>query len=409
MSKRFGLIGEKLSHSFSVQIHSLLGDYEYKLYEIKREEIKDFFENSGLDGFNVTIPYKQDVIPFCDEISDRARRIGSVNTVIKRENGSYFGDNTDYFGFSSLLGEVKNPGKALILGSGGSAKTVRAVLEDKGFDPIITVSRSGADNYSNISKHYDAKLIVNTTPVGMYPHNGEAPLSLEGFESLNLVIDLIYNPSCTALVLDAMRRGIEARGGLLMLAAQGKMASELFLGIKIDDIRSLEICDALKREMKNIVLIGMPGSGKSSIGRALAEKCNREFFDADDVFYEKHGISAGEYIKKEGEAAFRLAESEILRELCKKSGCVIATGGGAVTVDENYDVMRQNATVVFIDRDISELESRGRPLSEALGVEKLYNERIDKYISFSEHRFKVRGIMETAEDIYNALILRRLS
>ena len=406
MSKKFGLIGEKLSHSFSVEIHSLLGDYEYRLYEIKRDKIKDFFENSGLDGFNVTIPYKQDVIPFCDEISDRARRIGSVNTVIRRADGSFFGDNTDYFGFSTLLGEVKETGKALILGSGGSAKTVRAVLEDRAFDPIITVSRRGKDNYTNLSRHYDATLIVNTTPVGMYPDNGKAPLSLEGFDKLKLVIDLIYNPFYTALVLDAGRRGITARGGLLMLAAQGKMACEIFTGEKIDDARSFEICDSLSLQMKNIVLVGMPGSGKSSIGRALAEKSVRAFFDADEVFYEKHGISAGDYIKNNGEKAFRLAETEILRELCKKSGCVIATGGGAVTVDENFDILRQNSIVVFTDRDTSELESHGRPLSETLGVEKLYENRIDKYISFSEHRFKVHGINETANDIYNTLFSR---
>ena len=403
-NKKFGLIGRVLAHSFSPQIHSLLGDYEYKLYEIEREDIADFFKSSGLDGFNVTIPYKEDVIPFCDEISDRARRIGSVNTVIKRSDGSFFGDNTDYFGFSALLGEVIKPGKALILGSGGSAKTVRAVLTDKGFSPIITVSRSGEDNYTNISRHYDATLIVNTTPVGMYPNNGDSPLSLEGFDKLKLVIDLIYNPSCTALVLDAKRRGIEARGGLLMLAAQGKMASELFLGVKIDDTRSYEIRDTLEREMKNIVLVGMPGSGKSSIGRALADKAGREFFDADEAFNELYGISAGDFIKKEGESAFRKAESEVLRTLCKKSGCVIATGGGAVTIEANRDIMRQNGTVVFIDREIHELESKGRPLSQAFGVEKLYNDRIDKYISFSDHRFAVHGVKETAEDIYNALI-----
>ncbi|MBQ7822335.1 MAG: shikimate kinase [Clostridia bacterium] len=403
-SKRFGLIGGVLGHSFSPQIHALLGDYEYKLYELKREEIGDFFKNSGLDGFNVTIPYKQDVIPFCAEISDRARRIGSVNTVVRRADGSFFGDNTDYFGFSTLLGETDGKGKAIILGSGGSSKTVKTVLEDRGYSPVVVISRSGEDNYTNLARHYDAKLIVNTTPVGMYPHNGEAPIKLDKFRSCMLVIDLIYNPSKTALVLEAEKLGIEARGGLLMLAAQGKMASEIFLDTTIDDKRSYEVRDALERTMKNIILIGMPGSGKSTIGRALAERCSREFVDTDELFREKYGIGAGEMIEKEGVAAFRRAETALLGEVCKRSGIVIATGGGVVTIDENYDLMHQNGTIVFVDRDVTELCTYGRPLSAKHGVEKLYNERIGRYNSWCDFKFRVHGIEETASDIFEKIV-----
>ncbi len=397
--KRFGLIGEVLGHSFSVQIHALLGDYEYKLYEIKREELKDFFENSNLSGFNVTIPYKQDVMAFCDEISHRAKRIGSVNTIVKRDDGSFFGDNTDYFGFSILLGEGEGKGeKALILGSGGSSKTVKEVLEDRGYR-VVVVSRSGEDNYTNLSRHYDASVIVNTTPVGMYPNNGKAVISLENFKKCKLVLDLIYNPSKTALLLEAERLGIECRGGLLMLAEQARAASELFTGEKIDVSRSYEVRDALEKSMKNIVLIGMPGSGKTSIGRELAKRLGREFVDTDELFKEKNNISAGEMIEKSGVDAFREAESEILSDVCKKSGLVIATGGGVVTVEKNYDLMHQNGNIVFVDRELSELCCDGRPLSARHGVEKLYGERIDNYNLWSDLKVRVHGIEETAEDI----------
>ncbi len=403
--KKFGLIGEKLGHSFSSEIHSYLGNYEYKLYEMKREEISDFFKNSELDGFNVTIPYKEEVMKYCDEISQRASRIGSVNTVIKRSDGSFYGDNTDYFGFNTLLGESIVPTKALILGSGGSSKTVKCVLEDRGFSPIVVISRSGEDNYNNLERHYDAGLIVNTTPVGMYPSNGKAALSLEKFKNCKLVIDLIYNPAKTALILEAEKLGIECRGGLLMLAAQGKMASELFTGEKIPDERSGEIKNALEKRMKNIALIGMPGSGKSSIGQELANITGRKFVDTDELFKETYGISAEKMIEEKGITAFRCAESEILAEVAKKSGFVIATGGGVVTVEENFDLLKQNSTVVFIDRDIKELASDGRPLSKRFGVEKLYNERIDNYNLWSDIKVSVCKIRETAYDIKERLKL----
>lgn len=401
--KKFGLIGEKLGHSFSPEIHEKLGDYEYKLYEIKREEIGDFFKNSGLDGFNVTIPYKEEVIKFCDEISDRAKRIGSVNTVKKRDDGSFFGDNTDYFGFDTLLGDVNADGKAVILGSGGSSKTVKCVLEDRGFSPIVIISRSGEDNYGNIDRHFDASIIVNTTPVGMYPNNGKSAISLENFKNCKLVVDLIYNPSKTALILQAEKLKIECRSGLLMLAAQGKMASEIFMSKKIHDSRSFEIKNELEKRLKNIALIGMPGSGKSTVGNELARLTGREFVDTDELFKEKFGVSAEEMIKEKGVSDFRSAETEVLSEVSKKSGLVIATGGGIVTVDGNLDLLRQNSMIVFVDRDIRELAVDGRPLSQSLGVEKIYNERIDRYNSWSDIKVRVHGVNETARDIIERL------
>lgn len=401
--KKFGLIGGVLGHSFSPQIHNFLGGYEYKLCELKKTELEDFFKSCPLSGFNVTIPYKEEVIKYLDKISDRAKRIGSINTVIKCDDGSFYGDNTDYAGFSALLGEGLGRGeKALILGSGGSSKTVRAVLEDRGYKAVV-ISRSGDDNYDNISRHYDAEIIVNTTPVGMYPNNCQAVISLENFKNCRLVLDLIYNPIKTALILEAERLQIECRGGLLMLCEQARAASELFTGGKIEGTRSYEIKDALEKRMKNIVLIGMPGSGKSSIGQRLAELLGREFADTDKLFEEKYKISAGEMIEKKGAGAFREAESEILSEVCKKSGFVIATGGGIVTVDKNRDIIRQNSSVVFTDRVLSELATDGRPLSAAYGVQKLYSERIDNYLSWSDYKVSVQGVDKTAEDILNTL------
>lgn len=403
--KRFGLIGEVLVHSFSPRIHSLYGDYEYKLYELKRDELADFFEGCELDGFNVTIPYKSDVMKYCEHISDRALRIGSVNTVIKRSDGSFFGDNTDYFGFSTLLGDTRG-GKAVILGSGGSSKTVKTVLEDRGFSPIVVISRSGEDNYDNISKHFDAELIVNTTPVGMYPNNGKSPISLRGFDKCKLVIDLIYNPARTALMLEAQSLGIETRGGLLMLASQGKLASELFTGKLLAPDADKAVADTLSREMQNIVLIGMPGCGKTSIGRVLAEKCGMNFYDTDEEISKECSSAPGEIIKRDGVESFRHIESMAVERLCKESRSVIATGGGVVTVDENFAQMHQNGTIVFLDRDIRELSVDGRPLSESLGVETLYSSRIDRYRTWSDITVTVHGVNETARDIMNMLDLR---
>jgi len=237
----------------------------------------------------------------------------------------------------------------------------------------------------------------------MYPNNCQAVISLENFKNCRLVLDLIYNPIKTALILEAERLQIECRGGLLMLCEQARAASELFTGEKIEGTRSYEIKDALEKRMKNIVLIGMPGSGKSSIGQRLAELLGREFADTDKLFEEKYKISAGEMIEKKGAGAFREAESEILSEVCKKSGLVIATGGGIVTVDKNRDIIRQNSSVVFTDRALSELATDGRPLSAAYGVQKLYSERIDNYLSWSDYKVSVQGVDKTAEDILNTL------
>jgi shikimate dehydrogenase len=265
--KRFGLIGERLEHSFSPLIHSLLGDYEYRLYPLKPERLRDFALSGGLDGFNVTIPYKLEIVKYCSGMSERARELGSVNTVIRLKDGSLFGDNTDFYGFEFLLGDAGiSEKKALVLGSGGASRTVCAVLKSRGADPVLTVSRSAELNYKSVYEHSDAELIVNTTPVGMYPENGESPLDLSRFPRCRLVLDVIYNPARTKLLLQAEALGIPCRNGLLMLTAQAKAAAELFTGSEISAGKIWEITRLLEVKTKNIALIGMPGSGKSAVG-----------------------------------------------------------------------------------------------------------------------------------------------
>jgi shikimate dehydrogenase len=407
--KHFGLLGEKLSHSFSPLIHSHLADYEYLLYEKAPAEVETFLLHGVFDGLNVTIPYKKTVIPFCDELSDIAKKIGSVNTLIRRPDGSLFGDNTDYYGFLYLLrkaGADVRGKKAVILGSGGSSVTVKALLEDQGAGEIITVSRSGENNYDNISKHADAYILINTTPVGMYPNNGVSPVCLSIFKNCAAVLDIIYNPARTKLLLDAEELGIVCTNGLPMLVAQAKRACELFLGTTINDEKTDDIATIISRKMANILLIGMPGSGKSSVGAELAELTDRAFFDTDTLIAEKAGKSIPEIFGEDGEAVFRNMETDALAEVTKKSGCVIATGGGIVKKPENLRLMRQNGIPVFLDRELSALPVSGRPLSQQQGVEALAKERIPLYEQWSEYKVPAQpGVTETAEYIKELLEL----
>lgn len=342
----YGLLGETLGHSFSPQIHACLGDYEYKLFEVAPEDLGDFLRSGSFEGLNVTIPYKKAVMPYLAEISENAKAIGSVNTITVLPNGTLRGDNTDYDGFLYLVrrsGIAVNGKKALVLGTGGASLPVKKVLSDLGAREIISISRTGENNYQNLEKHFDADLIVNTTPVGMYPNNLQSPLSLDGFTQLSGVLDIVYNPQKTQLILDAEQRGIPAFSGLTMLVAQAKRAAELFLNTNIDDRKNDEIYETLSRQMKNIVLVGMPGCGKSTVGKALAKRLSRPFFDADQEIVKRAGKSIPEIFQTEGEAGFRQIETEVLFDLCRQSGAVIATGGGAVTVPKNHDILRQTA------------------------------------------------------------------
>ena len=397
MSKRFGLLGEKLGHSFSPQIHALLADYEYRLIEIAPREVESFLRNGDFDGLNVTIPYKKTVLPLCAALSGEAARIGSVNTIIKRNDGSLYGDNTDYYGFSYMLGKsgagVRGK-KALVLGSGGAAATVRAVLGDAGAGEVVTISRGGPDNYENIGKNADARIIVNATPVGMYPENGASPVRMDIFRECESVLDVVYNPARTELMLQAQELGVPCVGGLSMLAAQAKRACELFTGGVIAD----EVIERIERiignEMINIALIGMPGCGKTSVGRRIAEITGREFFDIDELITNKAGKSIERVFADDGEAVFRDMESDILGDISKKQACVIATGGGIVKKPANRRLLRQNSITVFIDRKLSELPSDGRPLSLSQGVDKLYAERLPLYLQWSDYKISSGGGVE---------------
>lgn len=397
----YGLLGETLGHSFSPQIHACLGDYEYKLFEVAPEDLGDFLRSGSFEGLNVTIPYKKAVMPYLAEISENAKAIGSVNTITVLPNGTLRGDNTDYDGFLYLVrrsGIAVNGKKALVLGTGGASLPVKKVLSDLGAREIISISRTGENNYQNLEKHFDADLIVNTTPVGMYPNNLQSPLSLDGFTQLSGVLDIVYNPQKTQLILDAEQRGIPAFSGLTMLVAQAKRAAELFLNTNIDDRKNDEIYETLSRQMKNIVLVGMPGCGKSTVGKALAKRLSRPFFDADQEIVKRAGKSIPEIFQTEGEAGFRKIETEVLFDLCRQSGAVIATGGGAVTVPKNHGILRQNSLVVFINRDIAVLPTNGRPLSEQNDLHEMFRQRLPLYRAVCDYEVDGNSEIQTVTD-----------
>jgi len=395
--KKFGLLGRKLSHSYSPQIHSMLGDYTYPLYEIEPECVEGFVKQADFGGINVTIPYKKVVAELCDELTDVARRLGSVNTVVKRGDGSLLGHNTDYYGFSHM---VKKSGvsvagkKAIVLGNGGACPTVCAVLQDMGASSVTVISRSGDDNYENISRHYDSKIIVNTTPVGMFPNNGAAALSVLPFNELEAVFDLIYNPERTVLMLECEALGIKCASGLSMLVAQAKESAEYFLSKKISESRIDEICTRLHADMRNIVLIGMPGCGKSTVGELVAKELGREYIDADEYLVRKIGKAIPEIFAEEGNSGFRKHESAVLAELGTLSNKVIATGGGCVTVEENYAHLHQNSLIVRINRDLSLLAREGRPLSLGADLSKMFAERAPMYERFADVSFENNGSAE---------------
>ena len=380
-----GLLGRKLSHSYSPQIHAQLAFYSYQLFEKEPEELEAFLHSGVFSGLNVTVPYKKAVIEYLDELSPIAKRLGAVNTVVRRD-GKLIGHNTDYFGFATM---VKQSGlevagkKVLVLGSGGASNTAVAVLEELGAHAVV-ISRSGENNYSNLRLHEDAAVIVNTTPVGMYPNVGESPLSLDGFPCLEGVLDVIYNPARTKLLLDAEQRGLVAVNGLLMLVAQAKESAEWFTGHQIDDSKITAIHASLKAQMENIVLIGVPGCGKTTVAALLAQKLGKTAVDADAEIEKEAGCSIPEIFASGGEDAFRKMETQVLARLGKQSGLILATGGGCVTRVENYPHLKQNGTLFWLQRDISKLPTDGRPLSKASHLELMYTARKPMYQAFSD-------------------------
>lgn len=387
-----GLLGRKLGHSYSPQIHGRLADYSYELFEKEPEQLEDFLKNGDFTGLNVTIPYKKDVIPYLDKLTPIARKMGAVNTIVRRD-GKLIGHNTDYFGFLTMVrtsGLEVNSKKALVLGSGGASNTAVAVLQELGAE-VIVISRSGENNYGNLHLHADAALIVNTTPVGMYPNVGVSPVNLDLFPKLEGVLDVVYNPARTQILLDAEQRGIVAMNGLLMLVAQAKEGAEWFTGTSIPDKKITAIHKELRLQMENIILIGMPGCGKTTIGTALAEKLGKKFVDADAALVEATGRNIPEIFATDGEPVFRALETETLATLGKQSGLVIATGGGCVTQGRNYPLLHQNGTLFWLTRDLEKLPTDGRPLSQANKLADIYAVRKPLYEAFADHKIDNDG------------------
>lgn len=382
-----GLLGRKLGHSYSPQIHSFLGDYSYTLFEKEPEEVETFLKSSEFTGINVTIPYKKTVIPFLDELTPVAQKMGAVNTIVRRSDGTLIGHNTDCFGFSSMVAQsglnVVSK-KVLVLGSGGASNTAVNVLKELGANVVI-ISRSGADNYQNLDRHADASVIVNATPVGMYPNVEESPLSLEQFQTLEGVLDIVYNPARTKLLLQAEQKGLIAMNGLWMLVAQAKESAEWFTGRTISEDVIAKIHRSLRLQMENIILIGMPGSGKTTVGTLLAKQLGKRFADADDVLEETYHRKITEIIPTDGEPAFRAMETQILAELGKQSGLVIATGGGCVTQDRNYEHLHRNGTIFHLECGWEGLPTDGRPLSQIGKLEQMYHTRLPMYTRFRDH------------------------
>ena len=401
-----GLIGEKLGHSFSLMIHEELADYPYELIELTPCEVGDFVRSSDLDAYNVTVPYKKTVMPFLDHISPEAKAIGAVNTIVRSKNGELYGYNTDHFGFSYMLDVSKisvKDKKVIVFGTGGASATVCTVLCERGVR-ALTVIGSKDNNDDGLKDHYDAEIIINTTPVGMYPKNGASPVDLSMFPLCEGVLDVIYNPAKTKLLLDAEKRGIPHINGLSMLVAQAVKAFEFFTG----DTADYGVCDTiinlLEFNTKNIILIGMPGCGKSTVASLIAEKLSRHFYDTDKVFEETFGKTPADVIRADGEEAFRRMEHEVVEKLGKLSGAVIATGGGVVTRECNYDSLHQNGTLVFLERDLKKLPTKGRPLSVANSLESLYEARIDAYRRFADVTVKSTEIPNDTADLIISMI-----
>lgn len=402
----YGLIGRKLGHSYSPQIHSFLGDYEYNIYEMEEDAVGPFLQKREFNAINVTIPYKKTVMPFLDRIDDSAIKIGSVNTIVKENDGTLTGYNTDYYGFSYMLKkgniDIKDK-KVLILGDGGASVTVQSVVRDMNAAEMVVVSRHTQTNYDNIHLHYDSDIIINTTPVGMYPHNLETLVDLDKFTNLSGVADVIYNPKRTQLILDAEKKGINNISGLYMLAAQAKKAAEYFFRKNYEESIIDFIVEKLSFELTNIVLVGMPGCGKTTVGSALAKHYGRKLVDMDALIVEKTGKSIPEIFAEQGEAGFRRIEAEVAKEVGKEKGLIISTGGGVIVTPENHDALRQNATVVFINRNIDVLPTDGRPLSQQNNLHEMYKKRLPLYRSICHHEVDGNGTIEEVAERIEAL------
>lgn len=396
---RYGLIGERLGHSFSKEIHERFG-YEYELLELPCDKVESFMKDRDFIAVNVTVPYKETVIDYLDEISDFAKKIGAVNTVVNRD-GRLFGYNTDFDGACQLvkrIGIQLKGKKALILGTGGTAKTMRAVLSELGAGEIINVSRTKGVTYEDAKKlHRDASFIVNTTPVGMYPDNISCPIDLDGFEMLEGVCDVVYNPLKTKLVIEAEKRGIPCEGGLFMLVAQAVYASAHFLNKEAEKDMIAPVFSSVLKNKKNIALIGMPTSGKTTVGKILSEALNREFADTDCIIADREGAKIPDIFSQKGEGYFRSVEKQVVLESSKRNGIVISTGGGVILDMDNVWSLRQNSVIFFLDRSFEKLMAADdRPLSSSRETLKArYEERYETYRRCADYTVNGDGTPES--------------
>ncbi len=403
----FGLIGRTLKHSYSQKIHNLLRDYSYNLFELEKDQLQEFLDKKEVKGFNVTIPYKEQIIPYLYEVEGVAKDIGAVNTVVFRDD-KLFGYNTDFLGMTYMLKKADISLKdktVMLLGSGGTSKTATAVANHLGAKEIIKVSRSGEINYQNCYDFDNTQIIINTTPVGMFPNNYDTPIDLEKFPLLEGVVDVIYNPSKTMLSFKAKELGLKHTNALYMLVGQAKYASEIFTDVKIDDSEIDRITKVLEKENQNVVLIGMPSSGKSTVGKILAKKLGKEFIDTDSEIEKREKEDIPTIFSKKGEEYFREVEREVLKEVGKLTGKVIATGGGVVKDLRNKYPLSANGVIVYLERDLDKLLTEGRPLSKSReDIERLYNERKDKYRAFAEFSVDNNGnIQDTVKGVMELL------
>ncbi len=406
---KFYLIGEHLSHSFSPEIHAMLGNPDYTLKELAPDEVENFVKHGDYVGVNVTIPYKQAVIPYLDELTPAAQKLGAVNTIVRRADGSLLGDNTDYFGFSYALesaGIALDGKHVLILGSGGASKTAVAVARDAGAASVTVVSRTGEVNYQNVyDLRNNAEVVINCTPVGMYPGSGVTPVWLIRFPRLCGVADMIYNPARTLLLAAAEELGVPSTNGLSMLVAQAAASHERFTGTPVNTAQIERIVRTFAAGSANVVLIGMPGCGKSTIGARLADLMGKRFVDTDALIVQKAGKSIPEIFVTEGEDAFRAIEHQVICEVGAAHGQIVATGGGVVTRPENRYPLEQNGTVVWLTRPLEQLPCDGRPLSHAGALAEMYRVREPLYRAFADTQIANDSIPEKVAD----RILKELS
>ena len=403
----YGVLGRSLGHSYTPVIYRELAGLDYRTFEREPEEVASFLAGDSWEGINVTIPYKRDVMPYLDDVSPIARRLGNVNTITRLPDGRLRGDNTDYYGFRVLIQsmEIDLAGKTALVfgGDGGAGSTCCTVLSNLGME-VHPVARAGAVTYDDLGRWGHAAVAVNCTPVGMYPACPASVCSLDALSGLEGLIDIVYNPARTDLMMQAERRGIPCAGGLLMLVAQAARAVELYTGEVISHERMLEVTRHLASAEENIVLIGMPGSGKTQVARSISELTGRPHIDTDHVIAERHAMTCEDFINKHGEAAFREEETRVLQETASKSGTVISCGGGVVERTANYELLHQNSRIVMLDRPLAELSVDGRPLSKREGVEQLAARRMHAYRTWADIVVDVQGTAaDTARDVLSKL------